>query len=152
MRLYAKLVVLSFALLFLFTIFAPFAPRASAAFNLFQDSCRNTQDNQAAYNSPACQDIRNKGKENPITGPRGIIQTAANIVALVAGVGAVIIILLSAYTFVTAGGSIGGQRAGDSPTRAKNARTTLTYAVVGLVVVALAWSIVSFITHRIIQT
>lgn len=124
------------------------APKLSA-FDPLEEACKG------GAISPACQQSQKQetqGNPNPIAGPNGIIQTAANIIALVAGVAAVIIIIISGLMFVTAGGSIGGQRAGDSPTRAKNARAALIHALLGLVVIALAWSLITFVTHRVITT
>lgn len=125
-------------------------PKLSAVFDPLEEACKGT-----AITSPACQQKRNQeneGNPNPVAGPNGIIQKAADIMAIVAGAAAVIIIIISGLMFVTAGGAVGGQRAGDNPTRAKNARATLTYALVGLAVIALAWSFITFITHQVVKT
>ncbi|MEX1995223.1 MAG: hypothetical protein WD887_00395 [Candidatus Saccharimonadales bacterium] len=107
----------------------------------------------SAKNSPTCQQyFEQKGDStnpNPVV---STIQTAANLIAIVAVIGAVIIIIISGFKYVTAGGSIGGSRAGDSPTKAKEAQATLVGAVIGLIVVAFAWTIVNFVTSRLIHT
>lgn len=106
-----------------------------------------------AKNSPTCQQyFEQKGdatNPNPVV---NTIRVAANLIALVAGIGAVIIIIISGFKYVTAGGSIGGSRAGDSPTKAKEAQATLIGAVVGLIIVAFAWAIVNFVITRLIHT
>lgn len=98
-----------------------------------------------AAKSAVCQ---SKGTtENPVT---RIINVAANIIALLTGVGAVIMIIIAGFTFVTAGGATPGQRAGD-PNAVANAKRRITYSIVALLVVALAWAATRFITARVIQ-
>lgn len=98
----------------------------------------------AAQNSPTCQQYLNQkaANTNPVV---NTIRTAANLIAIVAGIGAVIIIIISGFKYVTAGG-------GDSPTKSKEAQSTLTGAVIGLIIVALAWAIVNFVTNALIHT
>jgi len=138
---------LLFGLVFV-AFFGLWSSAARAQFDPFEDVCTGS-----AASSPTCQ--QKKAQEaagtNPVAGPGGIISDAANIIALVGGIAAVIIIIISGFVFVTAGGAIGGQRAGDSPTRAKNARTVLVGAVIGLVVIALGWSITTFIINTVIK-
>lgn len=104
-----------------------------------------------APDSKVCDEFQSQGDEDPISGPSGIISTAANIIALIGGIAAVIIIIISGLMYVTAGGAAVGQRAGDSPNRAKKAQQTLMGAVIGLVIIALAWSITRFIIDRLLQ-
>lgn len=138
---------LLFGLVFV-AFFGLWSSAAKAQYDPFEDVCTGS-----AASSPTCQ--QKKAQEaagtNPVAGPGGIISDAANIIALVGGIAAVIIIIISGFVFVTAGGAIGGQRAGDSPTRAKNARTVLVGAVIGLVVIALGWSITTFIINTVIK-
>ena len=138
---------LLFGLVFV-AFFGLWSSAAKAQYDPFEDVCTGS-----AASSPTCQ--QKKAQEaagtNPVAGPGGIISDAANIIALVGGIDAVIIIIISGFVFVTAGGAIGGQRAGDSPTRAKNARTVLVGAVIGLVVIALGWSITTFIINTVIK-
>jgi hypothetical protein len=118
------------------------APRA-AAFDLFGSSCTGE-----AAKSAVCQD-RAKGTTNPIAGPNGLISKVANVVAVVGGIIAVIMIIISGFMFMTAGGTPVGQRSTD-PNQLKKARATLFGAIVGLVVIALAWTITRFVTDKII--
>lgn len=103
--------------------------------------------------SPVCQQKKEQAArpadkdKNPVV---RVINTATNILALVAGIGAVIIIIYSGFVFVTAGGALGGQRSGDNPTRARQARSSLIGALIGLIIVALAWSIITFFTNRLL--
>ncbi len=66
----------------------------------------------------------------------GILSTAINIFSLVVGVIAVIMIIVGGLKYITSGGDSGKVGA---------AKTTIIYALVGLVVVALAQLIVRFV-------
>jgi hypothetical protein len=69
-----------------------------------------------------------------------IIATVINIFSAVIGVVAVIMIMVSGFNYVTSGG--------DS-NKTATARSTLMYAIVGLVIVALAQVIVNFVLNRL---
>jgi hypothetical protein len=103
-----------------------------------------------APKSPTCQQTiaQTKKGTNPVV---DIIRTAVDILAVLAGVGAVIVIIISGFMFITAGGGVAGQRATD-PNRLKTARAALTGAIIGLVIVALAWTIVTFVTNQFVKT
>ena len=73
---------------------------------------------------------------NPQEGVNSLITTVINIFSLVVGVVAVIMIIIGGLKYITSGGDSG------NITGAKN---TILYAIVGLVVVALAQVIVRFV-------
>ncbi|MBI2007965.1 hypothetical protein HYS85_01880, partial [Candidatus Saccharibacteria bacterium] len=104
-----------------------------------------------APSSEVCKEAQNQSGDDPISGPGGIINKAANIIAIISGVAAVIIIIIGGIMYATAGGAAVGQRAGDSPNRAKKAQAAITGALIGLVVIALAWTITRFIVDRVVQ-
>ena len=87
--------------------------------------------------SALCSD---QNKTEPISGTDGIIARATNLVAIIAGVAAIIVIVISAISFVTADGDA---------TKASNARKALIGALVGLVIVAAARSIINLVISRI---
>ncbi|MBX4197655.1 pilin [Candidatus Saccharibacteria bacterium] len=119
------------------------AGSAQAQFNPLSSACKK------APNSPTCQ--QNNKQNGKSTNPTvDIIKTAANIIAVIAGIGAVVVIIISGFMFVTAGGASPGQRGGD-PNRIKSARATLIGAIIGLVIVALAWTIVTFVTDKLVK-
>ena len=81
--------------------------------------------------------------ENPtdrVTGDKSIITTAANVLAIVAGVIAVVIIIISGINLMTS--------TGDSAKFTKT-RNTIIYTVIGLFIVLLSRTIVVFIIDRI---
>jgi hypothetical protein len=145
--LFAALMLLPFLSFATVGAYNPLCPTTNSSGNCTSGACVGK-----AASSPACvqakaQDTNNP---NPVAGPNGIINTAANIIALVAGIGSVIVIIISGFMFVTAGGAAPGQRSTD-PNRLKTARSALSGAIVGLIIVALAWSIVRFVTNWVIQ-
>jgi large-conductance mechanosensitive channel len=73
-----------------------------------------------------------------VDGPslNNIIATVVNILSVVVGIVAVIMIIVGGFNFITA--------AGDS-SKVSTAKNTIIYAVVGLVIVALAQFIVQFV-------
>jgi hypothetical protein len=92
----------------------------------------------AVNESTVCAD---KSKSaDPIAGSGGLIMKIINILAFVAGLAAVIIIILAALRFVTSGGS---------SEDVAGARRTLIYALVGLVILILARTLVAFTLGRI---
>lgn len=127
----------SLALLFLF-------PRAFAA-DPITGACTG-----AAATSSVCQQLEHQGNKNPIAGPDGVISKAANLIAVIGGIIAVIMVIISGFMFVTAGGSPVGQRSAD-PNQLKKARATLTGALIGAIVIALAWTITRFVTDHLIK-
>lgn len=139
---------IKFALCSLLAIFfmASGTVYAGSAGAVLNEACKEAPD------SPICKQAEEQTQtgRDPIAGPGGILSKAINVLALVAGIAAVIIIILSGFVYATAGGAPGGQRAGDNPTRARKARSTLVGAAIGLIIVALAWSIARFIVDRIL--
>lgn len=93
--------------------------------------------NKKTATSPVCKD------KNTTTNPvNQKIKTASNIVAIATSVAAVIFIILGGLTMITSAGN---------PEAVANARKRIIYAVVGLVIVALAWTTVAFVTDRLIK-
>lgn len=67
------------------------------------------------------------------------VDAAVRILSLVVGVAATIMIIISGLKYVTSGGDSG---------KAASAKTTLIYALVGLVIAALAQIIVAFVLNE----
>lgn len=128
-----------FAVLILTTsfFFATAVP-IQAAFDPLKEAC----DQGTASTSPACKQAAGQGTKNPVAGPGGVINKAANIIAMVAGVGVIIMILIGGFFYVTS--------AGNSESAGK-AKARITSAFIGLVVVALAWAFVRLVTDKILK-
>lgn len=69
-----------------------------------------------------------------------LIETIVNIMSIFVGVISVIMVIISGFKFITAQGD---------PQSISSARNTLTYALVGLVVAALAQVLVHFVLSKI---
>ena len=89
-------------------------------------------------NSPLCKPASDSG-QNPIV---RLINTVASIVAVVTGLAAVVMIIIGGLTFITSAGN---------PEKVANSRRRIIYAVVGLIVVALASVVTVFITNKVLQ-
>jgi hypothetical protein len=73
-------------------------------------------------------------------GINGIIKTVINIFSLVVGVVAVIMVIIGGFRYITSGG--------DS-NNVSSAKNTIIYAIIGLVIVALAQFIVQFVLNKV---
>lgn len=90
----------------------------------------------AAAKSPVCS----APTTDPLTGKNGVIVKATNLIALVAGIAAVIIIILAGIRFIMS--------SGDSA-KTGQARETIIYAAVGLAVIVLSRAIITFIVSKV---
>jgi Type IV secretion system pilin len=120
----------------------PVVSCAQAPANPLQEAC--SKSNDAKNKSSACVDSGGVGsgndQKNPIYGSNGILNNVADGVALVAGSIAVIYIVLGGFRMITS--------TGDSQAF-KEARSTLIYGAVGLIVVSFARAIVGFVLGRL---
>jgi hypothetical protein len=96
---------------------------------------------------PACTDNstatvcqESKSKSNPIYGPDGIITKIANIIALIIGIAAVIVIIIAGIQYMVSTGD---------PTKVNNAKNAIIYAIVGLIVAVLARTLVVFVVGKL---
>jgi hypothetical protein len=105
---------------------------ALAAANPSYTACGYT----GAAGSPVCS----TSSADPLTGKNGIIVKATNIIALVAGVAAVIMIIVSGIKFITSQGD---------PSSVAEARKTIIYTAVGLVVIVLARTIITYVVSKV---
>lgn len=80
------------------------------------------------------------GSKDPIDGPDGVLKKVTLIIATIAGIAAVVIIIISGLRFVTANG--------DSQ-KIASARNAIIGALVGLVIIAAAASIITFVIGKI---
>ena len=130
-------------------LFAPALTSLAASSNPLDQAC-NT--NAETKNSPLCKEAQTQGTTNPVSGPGGVINKAADLIAVITAIGAVIMILIGAFEFVTAGGTgFKSAVAGAAPTKVAKARSRIASGLIGLVVVALAWAIVRLITDKVLK-
>src|SRR5690606_25355144 len=72
-----------------------------------------------------------------------VLATAINIFSMIIGVIAVIMIIIGGLRYITSGGDSAG---------VNGAKNTILYAIIGLVIVALAQVIVQFVLNRVDQS
>lgn len=81
------------------------------------------------------------GTETGNTNINNIIKTVINIFSWIVGVVAVIMIIVGGFRYVTAGGDSNNVSA---------AKNTIIYAIIGLVIVAMAQFIVQFVLNKVV--
>lgn len=72
-----------------------------------------------------------------------IIHTVINLLSVIVGVVAVIMIIIGGLRYITSGGS---------DTSVTGAKNTILYAIIGLIIVALAQIMVRFVLSKVTQT
>lgn len=100
-----------------------------------------------ASSEDACKTLKNINPDNKGCNAAGgdadsLIKLALNLLSMAAGVIAVIMLIVSGLKYITADGDA---------TQISGAKKSLIYAIVGLVVVALAQFIVQFVLSRTLQ-
>lgn len=118
-----------------FSIILLSTPFAIAAENPFNKACGG------GVNVDSSTICRNQVQvNNPITGAGSIFEKVINLVTIVTGIVAVFVIIISGIRFATSSGD------SNSVNQAKN---TILYTVIGLVVLLLARSIIIFVLNRL---
>lgn len=103
--------------------------------------CDGNGGNGTGGNSTVCTDAdQQAGKSNPLTGTDGLILKVANIIAVIAGVAAVIIIVLAGLRFIQSGGN---------PDDVAGARRSIVYASVGLIVIVVSRTLLGLILNAL---
>jgi hypothetical protein len=80
------------------------------------------------------------GIDDPVTNANGLVTGVLDTVYLAAGIVCVIIIIVAGYLYTTSNAT---------PQRIKRAKDAIIYALVGLIVVAMAFVITQFVIGRI---
>ncbi len=104
----------------------------------FDSACKDV----SAQDSSVCAD-KAQGQstsDNYIYGPNGIITKVVNLLSILIGIVAVIMIIIAGIRFAVSGGD---------PTKVASARNTILYAAVGLAVAALSQAIIVFVLNKL---
>jgi hypothetical protein len=109
-------------------------PATALAYDPLDSACAASS---AAKNSATCDGT--KTSKDPIGGPNGVLKRVSLVIATIAGVAAVIVIVVSGLMLVLSGG--------DSQ-KAAGARSAIIGAVVGLVIIAVSESLIVFVVSR----
>lgn len=82
--------------------------------------------------TPGCENVAERRISDVIRG-------ALNVISAIVGIVAVVMIIFGGYRYITAGGDSG---------KVSTAQTTIIYAIIGLIIVALAQVIVRFVLSQ----
>lgn len=110
----------------------------SAQTDVFNKICSETPSAEVCQEKERTKS--DTASNNSIFGPNGILTRVARILALAVGIASVIMVIIGGLKFVAS--------TGDSA-KAKSARDTIIYALVGLFVAILAQSIIVFVLQKI---
>jgi hypothetical protein len=115
----------------LFALAAPLAATASAsAVSIQGNLCKGSNFQISATAGGSCGEGVDAGSFN------NLLKKAVNIISAIVGVVAVIMIIVGGFKYITSGGD---------QQKIASAKSTLLYAIIGLVIVALAQVIVHFV-------
>lgn len=97
---------------------------------------------QANPNSVAC--IESKKTQTPtdnsLYGPNGILTKVVRIISTVLGIAAVIVVIIGGFKYSLSSGD---------PKSAESAKNTILFAIIGLVIAAVAQGIVIFVLNKL---
>src|SRR3990167_8668736 len=108
------------ATLGLISVFA-IAPVVSAQFDVFDQPCEQAPDSTVCKDAGGTQ----TKSDNSIYGPNGVLTKAINILSIIIGIAAVVVIIIAGIQYMLSTGD---------PTKVNNSKNTIIYAVVGLVI------------------
>lgn len=109
-------------------------PATAYAFNPLSDACGA---GGGAGSSTACS---SQTTTDPIAGPNGVLKKITLIIATIAGIAAVIIIIISGIRFITSNGDA---------QKAASARTAILQAFIGLIIIVASSGIITFVVSKI---
>lgn len=122
-------------------ILIPTSAAGAQSVDINRDVCRNAP---ATRTEPTlCRDRVGNSKDpkqNPIYGPNSIVAKAVNILSLVVGIAAVVFIIVAGFRFIISG---------NSPEEVNKAREYIIYALVALILVAVAQLIIRYALAQI---
>ncbi len=113
----------------LLCIFMVPATASAANYNPFSSACSPAT---GSNSSSACSV---NGKD-PVTGVNGVLRKVTTIIAFIAGVAAVIVVVIGGFEYITSNGD---------PQKAASARKAIIGACIGIVIIVVAQSLVIFV-------
>lgn len=122
----------------LLSIMAPPTFLAAQSIDIIPSSSIDCSEGNNA-NSAVCSSKSGNG-QNPISGNQGVLLRITDFVAYIAGIAAVIMVVVGGIRFITADGDSGN---------VKSARNTVLYAMVGIIVIVSAKALINFVILRI---
>jgi hypothetical protein len=116
------------------------APAYAATDVLNSSACGKDVCNACSVTGAAESSACHNNGSDPIAGADGILAKVTKIVSYLSGAAAIILIIISGFMYVSSDGDAG---------RVQSARTTLVYAVIGIVIVLMSQGIIMFVLNRV---
>lgn len=134
-----KILLLIFLPLIMTTGSLVLLPSGALAVDVIDPACNNQN---ATERPKICDDNQTGASDdnNPIFGPDGLITKAVQIITIITGIAAVVVMIISGFNIISSGGN---------PENVAKARRGLIYALAGLIIAALAQIIVSFVLNKV---
>lgn len=131
-----KFIITTILQLVVFSVIIVSLPSKAVAFNPFGGTVCNQTDS-AGNKSAVCA---TDGTKDPISGKDGVITKIADIFALITGIAAIVMIIIGGFEYVRSGGE---------SSKISKAKNTILFAIIGLVVVVVARSIVVLVVSKL---
>lgn len=128
--------LLSLSIASLFMGSALLLPVSVGAVEVLDPVCQNNPSATVCKDNSKNQEIN----DNSLFGPNGVLTKVARLIAIVVGVAAVIMIIVSGIQYVFSSGD---------PARLNKAKDTLLFALVGLVVAMMSQAIIAFVLNKL---
>lgn len=110
--------------------------------SIYAQDCTNATDAKSAIQCGSSNTSGVPTSSNPETALQRVINDSINILSIVVGIVAVILIIFAGFRFITSSGD---------PSKVASAKNALVYALIGLAIVALAQFAVKFVLNQIIN-
>lgn len=111
-----------------------------AAYDPFGKVCQASDVSTGEDASTVCVDKNPTGSGNPIWGPDGIILRAASLLTYIIGIASTIIVIYGGLKYILANGDANS---------VDNAKNTILYALIGVVVAVVSRGIILFVINNI---
>lgn len=119
-----------------FGLLTAFTPAVASAQNVNDAFCKTP----SAANTDVCKGVEASNTGNPLLGDDGLLTTVARILSFLVGFAAVVVIIIAGIQYILSNGDSG---------KISNAKDTLIYAVIGLIVAVVAQGIVSLVLTKL---
>lgn len=101
-----------------------------------QSLCKGSNEAAEGTSGQSCDKASATG--DPSTGLAGLAKKVVNFITILVGAIAVVMVIFGGFRYITSGGDSG---------RVGNAKNTIIYAIIGLIIVALAQVLVHFVIN-----
>lgn len=125
-----------FAALFGLTFITFSGGTALAQFDIFEQPCKNNS------SATVCEDANKSQSKsnNSLYGKNGILTKIAKLISIIIGLAAVIVMIMAGIQYMTSTGD---------PAKVNNAKNTIVYAIIGLVLAVFAQIIIRFVIEKL---